>query len=141
MKYDWLDGYLLSLPGAEKDYKPQWGWFRYMLRGRLFAACSQNSRTADCTNHLVYIEMIGCLSCFHINLHIGCIFWYLVILVRKLHPFTLDGCTFCNCLILCIAVCIRILQLQEKLIRCIPIKVHHIGTKAIFFSWNKCSWV
>ena len=41
MKYQWLDEYLLSLPGAEKDYKAEWGWFRYMLRGRLFAAvCS-----------------------------------------------------------------------------------------------------
>lgn len=41
MRYDWLDGYLLSLPGAEKDYKPEWGWFRYTLRGKLFAAvCS-----------------------------------------------------------------------------------------------------
>lgn len=38
MKYDWLDDYLLSLPGVEKDYKPEWGWFRYMLRGKLFAA-------------------------------------------------------------------------------------------------------
>ena len=41
MNYAWLDEYLLSLPGAEKDYKPEWGWFRYMLRGKLFAAvCS-----------------------------------------------------------------------------------------------------
>ena len=41
MRYDWLDEYLLSLPGAEKDYKPEWGWFRYMIRGKLFAAvCS-----------------------------------------------------------------------------------------------------
>ncbi len=41
MKYEWLDEYLLSLPGAEKDYKPEWQWFRYMVRGRLFAAvCS-----------------------------------------------------------------------------------------------------
>ncbi len=41
MKYEWLDEYLLSLPGAEKDYKAEWGWFRYMLRGKLFAAvCS-----------------------------------------------------------------------------------------------------
>ena len=38
MNYAWLDDYLLSLPGAEKDYKPEWGWFRYMLRGKLFAA-------------------------------------------------------------------------------------------------------
>ena len=41
MRYEWLDDYLLSLPGVEKDYKPEWGWFRYMLRGKLFAAvCS-----------------------------------------------------------------------------------------------------
>lgn len=41
MKYEWLDEYLLSLPGAEKDYKPEWNWFRYMIRGKLFAAvCS-----------------------------------------------------------------------------------------------------
>ena len=41
MKSDWLDTYLLSLPGVEKDYKPEWGWFRYKLRDKLFAAvCS-----------------------------------------------------------------------------------------------------
>ena len=41
MRYEWLDEYLLSLPGAEKDYKPEWGWFRYMIRGKQFAAvCS-----------------------------------------------------------------------------------------------------
>ena len=41
MRYEWLDEYLLSLPGAEKDYKPEWQWFRYMTRGKLFAAiCS-----------------------------------------------------------------------------------------------------
>ena len=41
MRYEWLDEYLLSLPGAEKDYKPEWSWFRYMVRGKLFAAvCS-----------------------------------------------------------------------------------------------------
>ena len=38
MRYEWLDEYLLSLPGAEKDYKPEWSWFRYMVRGKLFAA-------------------------------------------------------------------------------------------------------
>ena len=41
MRYEWLDEYLLSFSGVEKDYKPEWGWFRYMLRGKLFAAvCS-----------------------------------------------------------------------------------------------------
>ena len=38
MKYEWLDGYLLSMPGAEKDFKIEWQWHRYMVRGRLFAA-------------------------------------------------------------------------------------------------------
>lgn len=38
MKYEWLDEYLLSLPGVEKDYKAEWQWFRYMIRGKLFTA-------------------------------------------------------------------------------------------------------
>ena len=38
MQYEWLDDYLLSLPGAEKDYKIEWGWMRYQVRGMLFAA-------------------------------------------------------------------------------------------------------
>ena len=38
MKYELLDEYLLSLPGVEKDYKAEWQWFRYMIRGKLFAA-------------------------------------------------------------------------------------------------------
>lgn len=38
MRYEWLDEYLLGKPGAEKDYKVEWGWQRYMVRGKLFAA-------------------------------------------------------------------------------------------------------
>ncbi|HPF54014.1 MAG TPA: MmcQ/YjbR family DNA-binding protein [Eubacteriales bacterium] len=38
MGYDWLDGYLLSKPEAVKDFKAEWGWFRYMLRDKMFAA-------------------------------------------------------------------------------------------------------
>ena len=41
MHDEWLDAYLLSFPGVEKDYQPVWQWFRYKVRGRLFAAvCS-----------------------------------------------------------------------------------------------------
>ncbi|MDD3921201.1 MAG: MmcQ/YjbR family DNA-binding protein [Eubacteriales bacterium] len=36
--YPWLDEYLQSMPGVEKDFKVEWEWFRYMLRGKLFAA-------------------------------------------------------------------------------------------------------
>ena len=36
-----LDEYLLSFPCVEKDYQPVWQWFRYKVRGRMFAAvCS-----------------------------------------------------------------------------------------------------
>ena len=37
-KYDWLDSYLLSNPGAEKAYKAEWGWDRYIVAGKMFAA-------------------------------------------------------------------------------------------------------
>jgi predicted DNA-binding protein (MmcQ/YjbR family) len=37
-KYDWLDEYLLSKPGAAKDYKPEWKWTRYLVGGKMFAA-------------------------------------------------------------------------------------------------------
>lgn len=37
-RYEWLDSYLCSKPGAEKDYKAEWEWFRYMIRGKMFAA-------------------------------------------------------------------------------------------------------
>lgn len=38
MDYTWLDGFLRAMPGAEFDYKPEWQWERYQLRGKLFAA-------------------------------------------------------------------------------------------------------
>ena len=38
VKYEWLDKYLISMPGAEKDFKAEWGWQRYMARGKLYAA-------------------------------------------------------------------------------------------------------
>ena len=37
-RYEWLDEYLLAKPGAVKDYKPEWGWWRYQVGGKLFAA-------------------------------------------------------------------------------------------------------
>ncbi len=36
--YPWLDKYLLAKPGATKDFKEEWGWYRYMVGGKLFAA-------------------------------------------------------------------------------------------------------
>ena len=37
-RYTWLDEYLQSKPGAQKDYKTEWGWFRYRVCDRMFAA-------------------------------------------------------------------------------------------------------
>ena len=45
MKYEWLDAYLLSFPGAEKDYQPVWKMFLYKVRGKQFAAvCSPEEK-------------------------------------------------------------------------------------------------
>ena len=38
MRYEWLDGFLLSLPGAVRDFKAEWQWVRYMVGGKMFAA-------------------------------------------------------------------------------------------------------
>ena len=38
VKYEWLDEYLMSMPGAKKDFKAEWGWQRYTVRGKMFAA-------------------------------------------------------------------------------------------------------
>ena len=41
MHHEWLDEYLLSFPCVEKDYQPVWQWFRYKVRGKMFATvCS-----------------------------------------------------------------------------------------------------
>lgn len=40
-RYTWLDEYLLQKPGATKDYKVEWGWWRYQVGGKLFAATMQ----------------------------------------------------------------------------------------------------
>lgn len=47
MNYDWLEQYLLSLPGAEHDFKIEWQWDRYLLRGKLFAAVCTPSGMKD----------------------------------------------------------------------------------------------
>ena len=75
MNYAWLDEYLLSLPGAEKDYKPEWGWFRYMLRGKLFAAvCSPGPEHRTYGGHdLVNLKCApGSQSCCGPNTRTSC---------------------------------------------------------------------
>lgn len=47
MAYDWLESWLMERPGAEHDYKAEWGWDRYMVRGKLFAAVCSPSGMKD----------------------------------------------------------------------------------------------
>lgn len=47
MNYDWLDAYLLAKPGVTRDYKAEWGWHRYMVGGKLFAALLHPSGKYD----------------------------------------------------------------------------------------------
>ncbi len=37
-RYEWLDAWLCAKPGAVRDYKPEWGWHRYLVGGKMFAA-------------------------------------------------------------------------------------------------------
>lgn len=36
MRYEWFDDYCMDKPGVVKDYKEEWGAFRYMVGGKLF---------------------------------------------------------------------------------------------------------
>lgn len=41
MKYHWIDSYCLEKSGAKKDFKEEWGWYRYLIGGKMFGAmCS-----------------------------------------------------------------------------------------------------
>lgn len=38
MKYPWIDAFLLSLPGVNKDLQADWNWIRYKIGEKMFAA-------------------------------------------------------------------------------------------------------
>ena len=44
MRYLWLDEYLLSMKGAAKDFKAEWGWTRYLIGNKMFAAICKDSK-------------------------------------------------------------------------------------------------
>ena len=50
--YQWLDDYLLAKAGATKDFKVEWGWERYMVGNKMFAALLHPSDKYD----LMYAE-------------------------------------------------------------------------------------
>jgi len=37
-RYPWLEELLMAQPGAEQDYKAEWQWQRFLVRGKMFAA-------------------------------------------------------------------------------------------------------
>ena len=40
-RYPWLEELLCAIPGCTRDYKVEWGWQRYRVGGKLFAATCQ----------------------------------------------------------------------------------------------------
>lgn len=47
-KYPWLDIFLRSMPGSNSDYKVEWGWNRYLVGEKMFAAiCKDANGTRD----------------------------------------------------------------------------------------------
>ncbi|MEL4860581.1 MmcQ/YjbR family DNA-binding protein [Pseudoflavonifractor phocaeensis] len=47
-RYPWLEAYLLGKSGAEHEYKLEWQWDRYLVRGRQFAAiCTPDPKYAE----------------------------------------------------------------------------------------------
>ncbi len=37
-RYPWLEDYLMDKSGAEQDFKLEWQWQRFLVRGKMFAA-------------------------------------------------------------------------------------------------------
>ena len=48
MKYPWIDDYLLGKTAVEKDFKEEWGWYRYQIGNKLFAAVCLNEAGEPC---------------------------------------------------------------------------------------------
>lgn len=58
MKYQWLEEFLTGLPGVERDYKIEWQWDRYMIRGKMFAAiCSPEGMKNEAYNGHTLINL------------------------------------------------------------------------------------
>ena len=70
MKYDWLDGYCLGLPGARKDYQADWEATRYLIDEKMFLMHGENKEKLEivtlklppAVGHLMrqeYSEIVG----------------------------------------------------------------------------------
>lgn len=40
--YPWFDQYCMAKPGVTRDFKAEWGWYRYFVAGKFFAAAGRN---------------------------------------------------------------------------------------------------
>ncbi|HIS50470.1 MAG TPA: MmcQ/YjbR family DNA-binding protein [Candidatus Gallacutalibacter pullistercoris] len=40
--YEWFDAYCMAKPGVTRDFKAEWGWYRYFVGGKFFAAAGRN---------------------------------------------------------------------------------------------------
>ncbi len=45
--YPWLEEYLSAKPGVTRDYKAEWGWHRFKVGGKMFAALMHPSSKYD----------------------------------------------------------------------------------------------
>ena len=51
-RYPWLEDYLLSKPGAQRDFKLEWQWHRWLVAGKMFAAlCTPDPKYAEHAGH------------------------------------------------------------------------------------------
>lgn len=50
MKYEWLDEYILSKVGVEKDYKVEWDAFRYLIKGKMIGMICKNKEGIELIN-------------------------------------------------------------------------------------------
>lgn len=41
---DWIDRYLRSFPAVARDYKEEWGWLRYQVGEKMFAALCKDAK-------------------------------------------------------------------------------------------------
>jgi predicted DNA-binding protein (MmcQ/YjbR family) len=44
MTYDWLESYATAKKGAAREFKAEWGCFRYMLRDKMFLMHGENNK-------------------------------------------------------------------------------------------------
>lgn len=45
--YPELEAFIMSMKGVEKDFKEEWGWTRFMVKGKMFCAlCSDGQNDA-----------------------------------------------------------------------------------------------